>query len=315
MTTPKMEKERSDTPTSGDEGRTLLRDWLASRGTTQRAFAATLGLHEAAVSYYLSGRNVPLRGIAVEIERATEGAVPASSWPEAERGRNALPGPGFEQGTSGHGDGAMSPEKLEGVLLYVATSLGYGAADNLRNHIAALERLAYIGEHRFPDQTWQARCKEVMEERDAALADNAGLERELRAVLAVLWGPDFERRPAELSAQRALSQPHPGAALLEIVHAIRQYRHRDEPDELTTLRRLLNERLRITTMIDPDTHRKALVHAKNEGREEASKYVRSAGNSLLAAEILDLRQPIPCCERDTDSDGNCDRHPRSKRCP
>lgn len=37
-------------------------------------------------------------------------------------------------------DGKMSPEKLEGVLLYVATSLGCGAADNLRNHIAALEK-------------------------------------------------------------------------------------------------------------------------------------------------------------------------------
>lgn len=46
-------------------------------------------------------------------------------------------------------------------------------------------------------------------------ADNAALLGEFRSVIAVLWGPDVDRRPAEISAQLVLAQPHPGAALLD----------------------------------------------------------------------------------------------------
>ena len=82
----------------------------------------------------------------------------------------------------------LSPEELDAVIPDDMNAAD-GAA--LSGHIAALE-----------------------EERDDALAGNAALAAELRAVLSVLWGPDFERRPAEASAQRLLAQPHPGAALL-----------------------------------------------------------------------------------------------------
>ncbi len=35
------------------------------------------------------------------------------------------------------------------------------------------EKLAYIGEHRFPDLTWKARCEEMQAERDQMAKDLA----------------------------------------------------------------------------------------------------------------------------------------------
>lgn len=95
----------------------------------------------------------------------------------------------------------------------------------------------------------------------------------------------LERRAEKLRLlEEATSEPCPGAALLaehakalEVVKLVRQYQRRDEPDELTTLRRLLEERARIFHMIFPEDHAKALVRARNEGREEAAARIEADG--------------------------------------
>lgn len=95
-----------------------------------------------------------------------------------------------------------------------------------------------------------------------------------------------------------LSLPYPGAALLaehakamEIVALVGQYQHRDEPDVLTTLRRLLEERARIAHMVTPGDHAKALVRARNEGREEAAAWHDAKGDAERV--WLDVNERLP----------------------
>ena len=59
----------------------LARD-LEETATSQRAFALSVGSYQSIISRVLSGRIQPSLKLAVSIEKATEGRVPASSWVE-----------------------------------------------------------------------------------------------------------------------------------------------------------------------------------------------------------------------------------------
>jgi transcriptional regulator with XRE-family HTH domain len=73
---------------SSSEPRELLKAWLAAAGRTQKDFATAIGVTASAMSYYLSGRNIPLRAVRRRIEDETGGQVPFGAWPEEERGWN-----------------------------------------------------------------------------------------------------------------------------------------------------------------------------------------------------------------------------------
>lgn len=101
--------------------------------------------------------------------------------------------------------------QLAGLLSYVAKAADVDTADSIAAHVAALEK-----------------------ERDAALADNAALVKQVTGVAPYLAAHGFDLRGT------AFTRPHPGAALLE-------------------------------------EHRKALVHARNEGLREAdAKILKTA---------------------------------------
>lgn len=74
-------------------------------------------------------------------------------------------------------------------------------------------------------------------------------------------------------ARRCIREPHPGAALLEVVILLLQHQRSDEPDLLTTLKRLLEERGPVAHMVSAEAHRKALAEARNEGLEEAARHL------------------------------------------
>lgn len=172
---------------TGTAGPALLRAWLRDTETLQKDLAERLGLHEATVSYWLSGRNVPLRDAAVALEKATGGMVPAASWPEEARGRNAIPG---------------EPAPLSGQVAedeaQVREILGTHATEKTLN---ALSRLAAAAHG-----------------REALLANNAALVRAARLALLDCAEPNGTFRTLIKAVQEmgaVVNQPHPGAALLE----------------------------------------------------------------------------------------------------
>jgi transcriptional regulator with XRE-family HTH domain len=59
-----------------------LTEWLKEKGTSQEAFAAVVGASQGQISRLLSGARGPGLDLAMKIEKATAGAVPASSWVE-----------------------------------------------------------------------------------------------------------------------------------------------------------------------------------------------------------------------------------------
>lgn len=61
-------------------GMDKLLSYLKARHATQAEFAASVGITQAALSRMLAGKITPSLTTAVRIERATDGAVPASSW-------------------------------------------------------------------------------------------------------------------------------------------------------------------------------------------------------------------------------------------
>jgi DNA-binding transcriptional regulator YdaS (Cro superfamily) len=61
-------------------GPDLLRAYLARSKQSQRAFCRRIGSSLTLVTRYLSGARTPAGEWAFAIERATSGAVPASSW-------------------------------------------------------------------------------------------------------------------------------------------------------------------------------------------------------------------------------------------
>jgi transcriptional regulator with XRE-family HTH domain len=71
----------------------LLETFLRENGRTQRELALACGLREATISRIINRIRRPGIDSAAAIERATDGAVPASAWvreiPEPRRKRSA----------------------------------------------------------------------------------------------------------------------------------------------------------------------------------------------------------------------------------
>jgi len=58
----------------------LLNDWLKREGRKGLWLASVLGVNKGAMTCWRRGHNPPLPPYRREIERITEGAVPASAW-------------------------------------------------------------------------------------------------------------------------------------------------------------------------------------------------------------------------------------------
>ena len=58
----------------------MLAELILTSGRTRASWATTLGISAGYLSDILSGKKRPSLGVAVRIERATSGAVSASSW-------------------------------------------------------------------------------------------------------------------------------------------------------------------------------------------------------------------------------------------
>lgn len=67
------------------DGATLLRRYMEQHELTLQAFAERLGSTGASVSRWVSRRRVPGIAQAMEIERATRGAVPVEAWARVQR--------------------------------------------------------------------------------------------------------------------------------------------------------------------------------------------------------------------------------------
>lgn len=64
-----------------------LSAYLTISRLTQRAFAARIGVDPSIVSRLCANHMTPSLHLAIQIERETNGAVPASSWVDAEHKR------------------------------------------------------------------------------------------------------------------------------------------------------------------------------------------------------------------------------------
>lgn len=104
-------------------------------------------------------------------------------------------------------------------------------------------------------------AKRVVGERDAAVADNAGLTRTIRDLLATddLPRQGIRNNDAVANAVVAVAAEHPGATLLE-------------------------------------EHQKALVRARNEGLRTAAKMARNVGLGNLASVISAAEEPEQCSD-------------------
>lgn len=63
----------------------MLKTVIQNSGDSQRAWAARLEISQSYLSLLLKGEKVPSLELAVRIERATGGRVPAISWVPDER--------------------------------------------------------------------------------------------------------------------------------------------------------------------------------------------------------------------------------------
>lgn len=61
---------------------THLMEWLDARHVVHADFARQAGISPRALRYILAGRNIPTLATAFQIERLTEGQIPASIWLE-----------------------------------------------------------------------------------------------------------------------------------------------------------------------------------------------------------------------------------------
>ena len=66
-------------------GMTKLDEHLKQNSIRRRDFAEQIGVHESVLSRFCNGLARPALDTAFAIERATDGAVPASSWVEAHK--------------------------------------------------------------------------------------------------------------------------------------------------------------------------------------------------------------------------------------
>jgi transcriptional regulator with XRE-family HTH domain len=67
----------------------LLREYLSQNNLSQAAFGSIIGTSQAAVGRYALGERTPLLGMAVKIEKITDGAVSYQDMLEATRLRKA----------------------------------------------------------------------------------------------------------------------------------------------------------------------------------------------------------------------------------
>jgi len=68
-----------------------LASYLTRTGKSQRAFAAEVGVDPSVLSRFISNAASPSLKTAVSIERATDGAVPASIWVDGARATAGSP--------------------------------------------------------------------------------------------------------------------------------------------------------------------------------------------------------------------------------
>jgi len=61
-----------------------LAAWLDAKNVTQRELARVFGVSPATATYWCSGESRPSHARALALEAWTDGAVPASSWLDAE---------------------------------------------------------------------------------------------------------------------------------------------------------------------------------------------------------------------------------------
>jgi hypothetical protein len=168
----------------------------------------------------------------------------------------------------------------------------------------------------------------AVRDREAALANYAALLAAGNRIhdlaqhdeaCRMLVGDDFAMCDCAIGDwQQVQREPHPGAALLE------EHRKALKDAEVRGYARCT------------DDMQKALVRARNEGLEKAADQCNYSSNYAArkasrkttpavdapawlkasemarqcAAAIRAMKEPVPCCERDTNGDGNCDRHQR-----
>lgn len=76
---------------------TRLAEWMQEQQVSIRGLAETLGLGRKRVEYWVNGQVLPTLIWAFKLEKATGGAVPASSWLATEMGRKAWETEGSEE--------------------------------------------------------------------------------------------------------------------------------------------------------------------------------------------------------------------------
>lgn len=110
----------------------------------------------------------------------------------------------------------------------------------------------------------------LLDRLQAAEADNAALVNGIGAFHEA-WKTGRDTL-ALVALLRLTSCGNPGAALLALHDAVRQYQHRDEPDTLATFRRLMEERRRASEYIPPEQMAAQNANWANEMREQQRFY-------------------------------------------
>jgi DNA-binding transcriptional regulator YdaS (Cro superfamily) len=75
----------------------MLNEIIKTSGETQTVWAGRFGVSKSYLSDILNGNRTPSLHVAVRIERATGGAVPASSWVPEAAPRPVVPTPTPEE--------------------------------------------------------------------------------------------------------------------------------------------------------------------------------------------------------------------------
>lgn len=160
----------------------------------------------------------------------------------------------------------------------------------LRRSYTEEESRADMAEHERDE--WKARA-------EAAEADNAAVLERLHEESFRVPCPGCGRQRVDVDGHHEtcdlwafLNQPHPGAALLALHNAVRQYQYRDEADTLATFRRLMEERRRIAECIPPEQSSalmadlraaESLASAWEKQHNELMRLHRSRGDRLDVA--------------------------------
>jgi hypothetical protein len=155
------------------------------------------------------------------------------------------------------------------------------------DHIAALEK---------ERDGWRRLAEKAEMAASEAVVDYAALLEGIQRMRNLLMYPQDEWHQVAADVIRVgnglTAVDHPGATLLD--------EHR----------KALNDAEVCGYARCTDDMQKALVRARNEGREEVARHMDMLGEPFEARRIRAMKEPVPCCERDTNGDGNCDRHQR-----